>query len=403
MFKLLTGVSLYLCIVFCLSTLAELAVDWNLAIPNAPWGEREGHSSVVYNGRMWIIGSRPDLMSAGYPEAERNDVWSSEDGQRWVREAESAAWARRVHHSSVVHHEKMWVIGGHSCPQEERDWLAYSDVWCSSDGLSWIQVTDSAPWPARGMHSSVVYDDKIWVIGGFPWPPEWYVWIMYPLPSQWHTENRRIQCKTVSDLIESSDVWHSADGAHWERTTGSAPWGPRAGHSTVVYEDKIWILGGVRATGASDENLLAEDNLNDVWYSADGINWSQATDSAPWDRRFNHTSVIFDDKMWVIGGIFYEITHYSPTSTYLRWCVYEDVWYSDDGENWTNAILGSGHRYGERTNHTSIVYDGKIWCLGGSDRIIDRIDVCYSTLLFAGRNLFLLDGFGNVHIGTIAD
>ena len=30
----------------------------------------------------------------------------------------------------------------------------------------WIQVTSAAPWSARAYHSSVVFDNKIWVMGG---------------------------------------------------------------------------------------------------------------------------------------------------------------------------------------------------------------------------------------------
>jgi hypothetical protein len=50
---------------------------------------------------------------------------------------------------------------------------------------------------------------------------------------------------------------------------------------------------------------------NDVWYSSDGANWIQATNSAGWSSRDGHTSVVHDNKMWVIGG------------DYLN-----DVWYS---------------------------------------------------------------------------
>ena len=37
-------------------------------------------------------------------------------------------------------------------------------------------------------------------------------------------------------------------------------------------------------------------------FAVEGINWVQATESAPWKERFGHTSVVFDNKIWVIGG-----------------------------------------------------------------------------------------------------
>jgi hypothetical protein len=37
-------------------------------------------------------------------------------------------------------------------------------------------------------------------------------------------------------------------------------------------------------------------------FAVKGVNWIQATESAPWNGRFGHTSVVFDNKIWVIGG-----------------------------------------------------------------------------------------------------
>ena len=34
-------------------------------------------------------------------------------------------------------------------------------------GNAWTQATAAAPWPARNRHTSVVFDDKMWVFGGF--------------------------------------------------------------------------------------------------------------------------------------------------------------------------------------------------------------------------------------------
>ena len=42
--------------------------------------------------------------------------------------------------------------------------------------------------------------------------------------------------------------------------------------------------------------------MSDVWHSPDGVNWTCATDSARWPARYGHTSVIFDNKIWVLGG-----------------------------------------------------------------------------------------------------
>ena len=44
------------------------------------------------------------------------------------------------------------------------------------------------------------------------------------------------------------------------------------------------------------------NRFNDVWYSSNGASWTQATSSAGWTGREGPTSVVFDNKMWVMGG-----------------------------------------------------------------------------------------------------
>ena len=39
-----------------------------------------------------------------------------------------------------------------------------------------------------------------------------------------------------------------------------------------------------------------------MWYSANGTTWTEATASAPFSKRDGHSSVVFDNKLWVIAG-----------------------------------------------------------------------------------------------------
>jgi hypothetical protein len=63
------------------------------------------------------------------------------------------------------------------------------------------------------------------------------------------------------------------------------------GHQSVVFDEKMWVIGG-----------FADSNKNDVWSSTDGISWTTATDEAAFSGRDDHQSVVFDEKIWVIGG-----------------------------------------------------------------------------------------------------
>ena len=82
-------------------------------------------------------------------------------------------------------------------------------------------------------------------------------------------------------------------GAQWTQVTPSGSmWSGREMHTTVVFDNKLWVLGG------QDGNLR-----NDVWSSADGVHWTQVTPSGSiWSPRENPTSAVFHNKLWVLGG-----------------------------------------------------------------------------------------------------
>ncbi|MCP4752926.1 MAG: hypothetical protein GY866_18725, partial [Proteobacteria bacterium] len=63
-------------------------------------------------------------------------------------------------------------------------------------------------------------------------------------------------------------------------------------HQSLVYEEKIWIIGGYDAGFAK----------NDVWYSLDAANWSTASDQAPFSFRRQHGATVFQNKIWILGG-----------------------------------------------------------------------------------------------------
>ena len=237
-------------------------------------------------------------------------------GDTWQQATGSAAWSRRRGHSSLVYSNKMWIIGGY-------DGNFKNDVWDSTNGINWSQATGNAAWSGRSRHSSLVHDNKIWVLGGLG-----------------------------NGNVEYNDVWYSTDGINWSQATASANWLTRYSHTSLVYDDKMWVLGGRYIT----------NNRNDVWYSTDGVNWSQATGSANWSARYSHTSLVYNNKMWVLGG---------DDSSEKN-----DVWYSTDGINWEQATESAN--WSDRRFFTSLVYDNRMWVLGGYDTPIKN-DVWHST------------------------
>jgi hypothetical protein len=97
----------------------------------------------------------------------------------------------------------------------------------------------------------------------------------------------------LNELYVLNDVWYSSDGIQWIRATENAAFSKRAYHKSVVYDDEMWVIGGLDKDGCK----------NDVWCSNDGKNWKLVTSSAAFQPRYSQASFVLDNKMWVMGGI----------------------------------------------------------------------------------------------------
>ncbi len=134
----------------------------------------------------------------------------------------------------------MWILGGwHDSYQAPP-----RDVWRSNDGKSWEKVLDNAPWLHSDLPMSAVFKNRMWMMGG------WY--------------NGRLEGRSASN-----SVWSSKNGKDWELVTGNA--------------GKNW---------------------DDVWYSTDGKNWTKLkTEGVKWKERHEHSAFVFQDKIWIAGGM----------------------------------------------------------------------------------------------------
>ncbi len=246
-------------------------VNWYQATGAAPWGGRNLPCSIVYDGKIWVIGGiQPQPLKTSY-----NDVWYSLDGATWEQATGNAPWSRRGAASSVVFKGKMWVIGGF----EDGTFTHNSDVWSSHDGRTWEQVTAKAPWSPRAMHTSVVFKGKMWVIGGgvyntaYPhniagnYNDVWYSsdgeeWVEVTAAAEWAP--RRFHCSEVYNgkiwvlsgyhYGNRNDVWYSSDGKNWREAKPGAPWTIRHAPVCLVFKDRLWVIGGYGQT-----------LYNDVW------------------------------------------------------------------------------------------------------------------------------------------
>lgn len=129
--------------------------DWELTKKNPGFSKRSDHSSVAFDGRVWIIGGKN---SSG---AALNDVWYSSDGVNWSESAAAIPFSARYGHSSIVHDNKIWIIGGITSQYDDAD-----DVWVSPNGSDWIYVLDlTATDFFNNRHLVNVFRNSLYIIG----------------------------------------------------------------------------------------------------------------------------------------------------------------------------------------------------------------------------------------------
>lgn len=293
-------------------------LSWQEVTKSAAWSVRDSHAAVVYQDKIWLMAGlngsdyviRPGIVEYG-KAPHFSDVWVSEDGVNWNLVTDKAAWGQRRSIQVVVFQDKMWLIPGWG------PWTGLkSEVWYSEDGINWTKATSNAGWPAREGHQLVVFQDKLWLIGGVNYDKR-------------ETKN---------------DVWYSEDGLNWIEATREAAWPSRWDHEVIVFKDKLWLIAGMDLKG---------NVYGDVWVSENGIDWQLITDNPPWPARQGHELVVFKDRIWIIGR--FNISSQGAGNN--------DVWFSEDGINWQKTKKDPA--WSGREDHAAVVFQDKIWVFGG--------------------------------------
>ncbi len=239
--------------------------SWQKVTEQAPWRYSDLPMTLAFADRMWIMGGWTNGRLAGH--GATSEVWSSSNGKDWKLETIQAGWSPRIAAGIVVFKGRMWILGGTENYYFGNNDSLRNDVWSSEDGVHWRQEVAEAPWSPRAYHQAVVLGDRMWVMGGGNYVPEY------------HAKN---------------DVWSSTDGVHWEQATESANWSPRLWFSAVTYRERMWVLGGWSNNPSK--------NWGDVWHSKDGKQWEQLSTAHCWKARHEHSSYVFQDQIVVAGG-----------------------------------------------------------------------------------------------------
>ncbi|HEY7638235.1 MAG TPA: Ig-like domain-containing protein [Steroidobacteraceae bacterium] len=294
--------------------------DWNALSANAQFSPRATHG-VSFGGEVWIVGGA--TIEGGLTGARTNEIWRTADGTDWTHVAtQGNIFSGRDGHGVIVFDDKLWVIGGWdgdigSGGNETR----LNDVWSSDDGVTWTkhEPVGGVIFTPRVGHDVVVFQNKLWVIGG-----------------------------NTANEVDSAEVWQSADGDTWVPVTQIDAFSPRRSHRVVAFNGELWMVGGAR-----EQLPGADSGTSDVWHSADGATWT--FELSGFTPRTRHALEVFNGKMYLIGGV--------SSENYLNSTVLNDVWSSGDGIQWTQETPVTA--FPPRWNTASVVHQNQLWLVGG--------------------------------------
>ena len=305
------------------------AVAWQQVVVDAGFGNFHSLNGAAYNGKLWAVGA-----TLGSFNSFKFGTFSSSDGVTWSKLKAVDNLGDSIPHaesSAVIDfNNKLWLLGGHI----PGVGFAFDDVtnkvWSSTDGISWTASTPANAadrWSKRERIGAVVFNGKLWVIGGNPYPPFG---------------------NTNSPGAPIKDVWSSSDGTSWTQVNAAPPFVARTNPAVFVYKNKIWVVGGMDAS---------KNYLNDIWNSADGTTWTQVNSTTPFPGRFGHQVVGNKNDLLLLGG--------ENASGVLG-----DLWVSsDDGVTWATVPAGDSRalpaNFPARTLFSMFVQNKTVWIVGG--------------------------------------
>ena len=238
---------------------------------------------------------------------DHDDVWRSTDGENWMNISDGA-FTGRGGHGVVVHDGHLWIAGG----EEFSSGNAVLDIWRSADGRQWELVTASAAFGRRDVGAAFVsHRGSLWMIGG-----------------------------EAIDGTFLNDVWVSGNGADWRLVTASAAFSGRKRHKVISFGSTLWLVGGGTSSGTVADNLF---------YSVGGTVWTRHTGSSL-PPIGGHNLIVHGGSLWAIPG-------FAPGNT--------NPWHSGDGKIWTEVTV-SGMGPGYRWSRGGGSYAGSLWLIGGT-------------------------------------
>jgi hypothetical protein len=248
--------------------------------------------------------------------ALNNGAWISQDGKDWSKTELPDSGLNSAYQKYVQFNGAIYALGSMTGNYER--FAITPKISKTTDFKKWETVAETSNLPQRVFYGLV--------IGGFD-------------GNGYH-----------------NDVWTSPDGVTWKLVAKSTAWSHRNAGAVTVFKDRIWQIGGGVIDGVRDPN---PNSRNEIWSTADGVNWRREATRISDDGRYVGGSVaVWADKLWLVG-----VNRGNEFQS--------GVLYSDDGKKWSEMKAP----WSPRGAVAVWTFGGKLWMTGGKSSHVENGDI----------------------------
>ena len=266
------------------------------------FGLRHLSSVLEFNGKLYMVAGFGTVN--GSPEQYLADIWSSVDGEVWTLETDNPGFIARALHPVVVFNGKMFLIGGFRANGPSND------IWSSTDGKDWVMETANAEFPTDWGHKVLNFDGKLWLITGGQnsefnrnvWNSEnginWDL-VVEDIGFNVSLEQEAVVFNEQMWVVVNDEVYSSSNGINWALELENAPFA-NVGQSGLSFGEYSLIVHEgkmVLLVGQQDT-----DGSTEIWSSIDGKDWILEHEETAFPNREDNSFVSFGEKLYVMLG-----------------------------------------------------------------------------------------------------
>ena len=292
---------------------------------------------VSFQGQLWAVVI--DASSALGHRAGISEMWSSNDGKRWILRKRNP-FNGRENAYLVVHNNRLWMMGGVNGANQPM-----IDIWSSSNGIDW-KLEALAPFILGKKHLSydvgrvTTFKNKIFVFTKGYTGNETLVYSSVD-GKHWNLEtaNLAVTTRGIFETVVHGNtiyamfpvgIFASYNGRWWFKINhetlphssgqvfGTDPYG-----SLTKYKDFIWYIGG------ADNDAL--DLVSRIWYTSDMRTWKKFDPKGKkgtlirdieGPKIMKHAALPFNDELLILGGQIFPM--HEVIDNHKVWTLYQD-------------------------------------------------------------------------------